>query len=61
MAEKIAARCFSIENFREGQKQEYNYVFAELYTLMFHFARNLVREDAEAKDIVIDSFISTLR
>lgn len=47
----------NIQSFREGDHQEFRNVFNLFYDRMFLFAQNLIKKQAEAKDIATESFI----
>lgn len=57
MIDQETSISFNIKLFRQGDEQEFRRVFDLYYNLFYLFAYNMIKTQAEAKDIATDGFI----
>ena len=61
MSGKTFTPDFSIDRFREGDRNEFKRVYDSSYDELYIFAYNLVRKETEAQDITSETFIKLWR
>ena len=57
MKTKQTAHEFSIDRFVEGDRHDFKHVYELYYSMVYAFVFSLVKTEAEAQDIVSDSFV----
>ena len=61
MSDSSSTNNFSIELFREGDRNEFKQVYDLFYETIYTFVYNLVRNEEEGQDITTDTFIKLWR
>jgi len=61
MSDRNSPNDFSIELFREGDRNEFKHAYDLLYETIYTFVYNLVRNEEEGQDITTDTFIKLWR
>jgi RNA polymerase sigma-70 factor, ECF subfamily len=52
-----SAEQFLIESIKNGDKKAFGFLFSKYYSSLWKYARNLVKNDATAEDLVMDLFV----
>lgn len=61
MSVKSSISDFSIDRFRDGNREDFKCMYELYYDALYTFAYNLIRDEAEAQDITTETFLKLWR